>query len=100
MTTKYRLKNYCTVLVAMLVLVACQQVSPGYTPTPRATNTPHPTATIAPTFTVTPIPPNAITTDNCSKVSEITRVGSGVINQMINSSDGEYLLVASAGGLY
>lgn len=95
--------------VWMMTLLACRVAVPFIaTPTPIAspsgTATPLPptaTATLTPRPTATvPVPAlNPLTTSSCGTIGVLARIGKGQITQSLYSSDGAFLLVASAGGL-
>ncbi len=87
------LPNFLLLFGLAITIVACQPATPTVIPTVT------PTATITPTPTATPLPPNVLTSSNCSNIDIWARIGKGRINQMLYTPDGASLLIASAGGI-
>lgn len=89
--TKNRKRLFSYIFCVFVLSLACNSV------TPQSTQTPIPSPTSVVTPTAPTIPPNVITIDRCSKIVPFARIGSGTINQIIYSSDGLYLLLATDG---
>jgi len=80
-------------------MTACQFAAITPTATPTIVPTASPTATVTPTPAPTPLPPNVLTASSCSQIALQGLAGAGQISQMVYSPDGNFLLIASAGGM-
>src|SRR5689334_6119756 len=91
-STKF-LPGFFLMIALLLSDLACQVGAPLATPTVT------PTATATSTPTLTPLPANVLTASNCAAIDVWARIGSGQVNQMVDSPGGALLLIASAGGM-